>query len=98
MVVLSALEVDRHFNVNVITGADGVIRGASGGHSDTAAGAKLTIVVVPLVRGRIPCVVDRVLNVVTPGETVDVLVTERGIAVNPRRKDIEEQLYVAGIA
>ena len=34
--ILSALEVDTDFNVNVMTGSDGVIRGASGGHCDTA--------------------------------------------------------------
>lgn len=88
VVVLSALEIDTDFNVNVMTGSDGVLRGASGGHSDTAACAKLTIIVTPLIRGRIPCVVDSVNTVITPGESVDVLVTEIGIAVNPRREDL----------
>ena len=88
--VLSALEIDTDFNVNVLTGSDGVIRGASGGHSDAAAGAKLTIVVAPLIRGRIPTVVDSVNTVVTPGASVDVLVTELGIAVNPLRQDLVE--------
>lgn len=97
IVVLSALEIDTEFNVNVITGADGVIRGASGGHSDTAAGAKLTIITAPLVRGRIPCVVDRVLNVVTPGDNVDVLVTDRGIAVNKRNEELEKIFREAGL-
>jgi citrate lyase subunit alpha/citrate CoA-transferase len=41
--MLSALEIDIDFNVNVMTGSNGVLRGASGGHSDTAAGADLTI-------------------------------------------------------
>ncbi|NVC92330.1 citrate lyase subunit alpha, partial [Vibrio natriegens] len=97
IVILSALEVDTQFNVNVITGSDGVIRGASGGHCDTAAGASLAIVVAPLVRGRIPTVVNRVLNTVTPGESVDVLVTDHGVAVNPRRTDVREQLESKGI-
>ena len=35
-VILSALESDTDFNVNVLTGSDGVIRGAIGGHPDTA--------------------------------------------------------------
>lgn len=39
--ILSALEIDTDFNVNVITGSDGVIRGASGGHSDTSAACKM---------------------------------------------------------
>ncbi len=97
IVILSALEIDTQFNVNVISGSDGVIRGASGGHCDTAAGASLAIVVAPLVRGRIPTVVNRVLNTVTPGESVDVLVTDHGVAVNPRRTDVREQLESKGI-
>lgn len=46
-VVLSALEIDTKFNVNVITGSDGVLRGAPGGHPDTAAGSKCCIIVTP---------------------------------------------------
>jgi citrate lyase subunit alpha/citrate CoA-transferase len=34
---------------------------------------------------------------VTPGHIVDVLVTDQGIAVNPLRKDIEQNLKTAGI-
>lgn len=88
LVVLSALEVDVNFNVNVLTGADGIIRGAIGGHQDTAAGARLAIIVVPLLRGRIPCVVDKVNTLVTPGKSIDVVVTDYGVAVNPNRQDI----------
>ena len=91
-VILSALEVDVDFNVNVITGSNGVFRGASGGHSDTAAGSALSIIVSPLVRGRIPTLVERVTTIVTPGSTVDVLVTDHGIAVNPARTDLIERL------
>ncbi len=78
--------------MNVITGSDGVIRGASGGHCDAAAGAGLTMIVAPLIRSRIPTVVDSVNSVITPGESVDVLVTDRGIAVNPNRKDLLDKL------
>lgn len=92
VVVLSALEIDTDFNVNVMTGSDGVLRGASGGHSDTAACAKLTVIITPLIRGRIPCIVDSVNTVITPGISVDVLVTEIGIAINPKRKDLIEGL------
>lgn len=95
VVILSATEVDVDFNVNVITDSNGIIMGASGGHSDTAAGANLSIVVAPLLRGRLPMVLDRVNTIVTPGETVDVIVTERGVAVNPRRKDLIENLQCA---
>jgi len=88
----SALEIDLDFNVNVITGSDGVMRGASGGHCDVAAGADLLIIVAPLVRHRIPIVVRRVTTLLTPGESVAVLVTDQGIAVNPKRPEIEQRL------
>lgn len=97
VVILGATEMDTAFNVNVVTGSDGVIMGGSGGHADAAAGAKMTIVVANLLRGRLPIIVDNVLTVTTPGETIDVLVTERGIAVNPRRTDIKEKLIAAGL-
>lgn len=97
VVILSATEVDVDFNVNVITDSNGIIMGASGGHSDTAAGANLAIVVAPLLRGRLPMVLDRVNTIVTPGETVDVIVTERGVAVNPRRTDLLDNLKDSGL-
>ncbi|ENZ03043.1 citrate lyase, alpha subunit [Clostridium thermobutyricum] len=96
-VILSALEVDTNFNVNVITGSDGVLRGASGGHCDTAAGAKLSMIVCPLVRGRIPTIVDNVITTITPGDSIDVVVTDRGIAVNPKRTDLIERLSKTSI-
>lgn len=95
VVVLSAMEVDLEMNVNVITGSDGVIRGASGGHSDTAAGAGLTVVVAPLLRGRLPTLMESVTTIITPGSSVDLLVTDRGIAVNPRRPELRTLLTAA---
>ncbi|WP_342627127.1 citrate lyase subunit alpha [Nguyenibacter vanlangensis] len=97
VVVLSALEIDLEFNVNVLTGGDGVMRGASGGHCDVAAGANLTIVVAPLVRSRIPTIIQKVTTLVTPGECIDVLVTDQGIAVNPARADVAQRLKDAGL-
>jgi citrate lyase subunit alpha/citrate CoA-transferase len=97
VVVLGALEIDLDFNVNVITGSEGNIRGASGGHSDTASGANLTVVVCPSFRGRIPIIKNKVHTIVTPGESVHVLVTERGICVNPAFKGLESNLRKAGI-
>ncbi len=97
VVVLSALEIDTNFNVNVLTGSDGVLRGASGGHSDTAIGSGLSVIVAPLIRGRSATVVDNVKTVITPGSTVDVLVTDRGIAVNPRRPLVTERLRESGL-
>ena len=97
IVILSALEVDVNFNVNVLVGSDGIIRGAIGGHPDTAADSALSIIVCPLLRGRIPCVVDEVTTLITPGRTVDVVVTEYGVAVNPARPEIAERLREAGV-
>ncbi|MBQ3920987.1 MAG: citrate lyase subunit alpha, partial [Firmicutes bacterium] len=97
VVILSALEIDTHFNVNVLTGSDGIIRGAIGGHPDTAACASLTVIVSPLIRGRIPCVVDKVGCLITEGSVCDMLVTDAGIAVNPRRPEVAERLKAAGI-
>lgn len=95
--ILSALEIDTNFNINVMTGSDGVIRGAIGGHPDAAAGASCTIVVAPLLRGRIPSIVDRVNTIVTPGKSVDVVVTDQGIAVNPNRPELAQRLTDAGL-
>jgi len=89
-VILGATEVDINFNVNVNTEADGDLLHGIGGHMDTAAGAGLTIVVAPLIRGRIPLIVDDVITVTSPGETIDAIVTERGVAINPRRDDLIE--------
>lgn len=97
VMILGATEIDLDFNVNVTTGSDGVIIGGSGGHSDTAAGSKLTIIVTNLVKARLPIIKRRVTTVTTPGETVDVLVTERGIAVNPLRTDLIASLTAAGL-
>ena len=88
VVILGATEVDTDFNANVNTEADGALLHGTGGHQDTAAGAKLTIIAQPLLRGRIPCVTDKVYNVTTPGEVVDAIVTEYGVTLNPRRKDL----------
>ena len=92
LVILSALEVDVNFNVNVLVGSDGIIRGAVGGHPDTASDSAMSIVICPLVRGRFPCVRDEVTTLVTPGKAIDVIITEYGVAVNPNRPDIAERL------
>jgi citrate lyase subunit alpha/citrate CoA-transferase len=78
-------------------GSDGIIRGAVGGHPDTAEDSALSIIVCPLLRGRIPCVVPKVTTLITPGKGVDVVVTEYGIAVNPGRPEIAERLAAAGL-
>ena len=95
--VLAALEVDTDFNVNVMTRSDGVINQAVGGHQDTAPGAKMSLILAPLVRSRNPIIMDKVTTVCTPGESVDVVCTDYGIAVNPKRKDLIEKFEEAGI-
>lgn len=97
VVILGATQVDVNFNVNVHTDSNGFIMGGSGGHCDTAAGSKLAIIVAPLIRARLPLIVDKVLCKSTPGETVDVVVTQRGIAVNPKQKELKEKLLKAGL-
>jgi citrate lyase subunit alpha/citrate CoA-transferase len=91
-VILGATEVDVDFNVNVNTESTGYLLHNTGGHCDTAAGAKLAVVVAPSMRGRLPIIRDRVTTVTTPGETIDVVVTERGIAVADRHEDLKAEL------
>ena len=95
--ILSALEMDTNFNCNIITGSNGEIRGALGGGPDSAASAKLTLMVMPLIRGRVPGIVDQVNTICTPGTTVAAVVTEYGTAVNPNRPDLYEKLKAAGL-
>ncbi len=98
VVLLGATQVDLDFNVNVHTDSNGYIMGGSGGHSDTAAGSKLAIIIAPLTRARLPLVVDRCLCKSTPGSTIDVVVTQRGIAVNTKygkNADLKEKLIAA---
>jgi citrate lyase subunit alpha / citrate CoA-transferase len=91
-VILGATEVDTEFNVNVNTESNGYLLHNTGGHCDTAAGARLSIIVAPSIRGRLPIIRDAVTTVTTPGETVDVIVTERGIVVNDRHGELKAEL------
>ncbi len=91
-VILAALEVDVHFNCNVVVDSGGMITGAQGGHPDTAMGAKCSIIIAPLLQGRIPAICTDVTTVTTPGESVDVVITDYGIAINPRRQDLIEAM------
>lgn len=90
--ILSATEVDVNFNVNVNTESMGYLLHNTGGHCDVAAGAKVSIVVAPSIRGRLPIVRDEVTTITTPGETVGVIVTERGIAVNDNLPELKAEL------
>jgi citrate lyase subunit alpha/citrate CoA-transferase len=88
-VVLGATEVDTDFNANVVTHSDGrLLHGIGGWQNCLAAGC--TILAVPSFRDRIPVIVNQVTTLCGPGELIDVVVTERGIAINPRRQDLME--------
>lgn len=90
-VVLGATEVDLSFNANVVTHSDGrLLHGIGGWQNCLTAGC--TILAVPSFRDRIPVIVDEVTTITGPGELIDVVATERGIAVNPRRRDLLDAL------
>lgn len=90
-VVLGATEVDIDFNANVVTHSDGQLLHGIGGWQD-ALFAGCTILTVPTFRDRVPVIRERVTTLCGPGELIDVVVTERGIAINPRRTDLLDAL------
>ena len=85
--VLGATEVDVNFNANVVTHSDGKLLHGIGGWMNCLF-SKCTILPIPSFRDRIPVIVDEVTTLCGPGELIDVIVTERGIAINPLRKDL----------
>ncbi|MBN2562919.1 MAG: citrate lyase subunit alpha [Phycisphaerae bacterium] len=85
--VLGATEVDVQFNANVVSHSDGRLLHGIGGWQNCLAG-KCVILPIPSMRNRIPVIVDRVTTLCGPGELIDVVITERGIAINPRRQDL----------
>ena len=91
-VVLGATEIDVDFNVNVNTHSDGRLLHGIGGHQDTAPGAKLSMMTVPLFRKKNPIIRERVTNVTTPCHATDAIVTDMGIAINPARTDLLKKL------
>ena len=91
VVVLGATEVDVNFNANVVTHSDGYLLHGIGGWQNCLF-AKTTILPIPLFRDRMPVIRDEVTTLCGPGELIDVIVTERGIAINPRRTDLIEKM------
>ncbi len=89
VVILGATEVDVNFNANVVTHSDGLLLHGIGGWQNCLF-SKTVILPIPLFRDRIPVVMDEVTTICGPGELIDVIVTERGIAINPLRKDLLE--------
>lgn len=85
--VLGATEVDLNFNANVVSHSDGYLLHGIGGWQNCLY-SKCTIIAVPSFRDRIPVILDEVTTLCGPGELIDVIVTERGIAINPKRKDL----------
>lgn len=85
--VLGATEVDLNFNANVVTHSDGYLLHGIGGWQNCLY-SKCTILAIPSFRDRIPVIVDDVTTLCGPGELIDVIITERGIAINPLRKDL----------
>jgi citrate lyase subunit alpha/citrate CoA-transferase len=86
-VVLGATEVDLDFRANVVTHSDGLMLHGIGGWQNCLFSG-CTILAVPSFRDRIPVIVDEVTTVCGPSELIDVIVTERGVAINPRREDL----------
>ena len=92
-----ATEIDTDFNVNVHTDSNGFIMGGSGGHSDICAGSKMSVIITPMFRNRLPMIRDRVTTITTPGKDIDVVVTQGGVAVNPKNVELRERLKAAGL-
>ncbi|MBN2681582.1 MAG: citrate lyase subunit alpha [Bacteroidales bacterium] len=89
--ILGATEVDLNFNANVVSHSDGYLLHGIGGWQNCLF-SKCTILPIPLFRDRIPVIVDEVTTICGPGELIDVIVTERGIAINPLRKDLIKKM------
>jgi citrate lyase subunit alpha/citrate CoA-transferase len=94
--VLGATEVDTSFNANVVTHSDGRLLHGIGGWQNCLYG-KCVILALPAFRDRIPVIVDRVTTVCGPGELIDVIITERGICINPLRPDLLDAVKGKGL-
>ena len=55
------------------------------------------MIIAPMFRARLPIVTDKVTCVSTPGKDIDVLVTQGGIAVNPKNNELKLRLKDAGL-
>jgi citrate lyase subunit alpha/citrate CoA-transferase len=96
VVILGATEVDVNFNANVVTHSDGYLLHGIGGWQNCLF-SKCTILPVPLFRDRLPVIIDEVTTLCGPGELIDVIVTERGIAINPLRQDLLDRVKGSGL-
>jgi len=96
IMILGATEIDTGFNGNVVTHSDGLLLHGIGGWQNCLH-ARNVIIPVPLFRDRIPVIVDKVTTLCGPGELIDVIITERGIAINPRRLDLIDSVRGKGL-
>ena len=96
IMILGATEIDTGFNGNVVTHSDGLLLHGIGGWQNCLH-ARNVIIPVPLFRDRIPVIVDRVTTLCGPGELIDVIITERGIAINPSRQDLIDSVRGKGL-
>lgn len=96
VVILGATEVDVNYNANVVTHSDGYLLHGIGGWQNCLF-SKTVILPVPLFRDRMPVILDEVTTICGPGELIDVIVTERGIAINPLRTDLIEKVKGSGL-
>jgi citrate lyase subunit alpha/citrate CoA-transferase len=91
IMILGATEVDVNYNANVVSHSDGYLLHGIGGWQNCLH-AKNVILPIPLFRDRIPVIRDEVTTICGPGELIDIIVTERGIAINPLRKDLIKKM------
>ena len=96
IMILGATEVDLNFNGNVVTHSDGYLLHGIGGWQNCLH-AKCVILPIPLFRDRIPVIRDKVTTLVGPGKLIDVIITERGIAINPLRQDLIDSVKDSGL-
>jgi citrate lyase subunit alpha / citrate CoA-transferase len=96
IMILGATEIDLNFNGNVVTHSDGYLLHGIGGWQNCLH-ARNVILPVPLFRDRIPVIVDEVTTLCGPGELIDVVITERGIAINPLRQDLLDSVKGKGL-
>jgi citrate lyase subunit alpha/citrate CoA-transferase len=96
VVILGATEIDTKFNANVVTHSDGYLLHGIGGWQNCLF-SKTVILPVPLFRDRVPVIREELTTLCGPGELIDVIVTERGIAINPLRKDLIQAVKGSGL-
>lgn len=96
IMILGATEIDTEFNGNVVTHSDGCLLHGIGGWQNCLH-ARNVIIPIPLFRDRIPVIVDSVTTLCGPGEMIDVIITERGIVINPLRQDLIESVKDSGL-